>query len=393
MADEGWLDAERAWALEPRSQERLEAAIVARRRAGVVVPLRLLVARRSASLMFEPIEAPRGSSRVRYWSTQEDVRSRTLIEGSLVPRHSYWGVTADPFDRIWGRVRDQVAALAIPGLEIESPSDMTLTEVGALDSLRVVAFVCDGRVVTSRGVTELGRLRSLEHLELTLSSGVRRDFFAPLRDLPNLTSVVIESHDPSTELDLTPLRRLTSVVLSLGNVGAALRSLADRRDLESLSLRSEDLVRVDELSSLEGCTRLRRLEVSGPGVDGAPAGLVKSLRALGQLEEVSVQCRGLPPESHAELTAALPRCRLGIPVDLVVSLPSGAAPGYPCPRCGQPLADRPGQEEREAPESHLPPTGKDYEWVETTRGYQLECSSPGCRPFQFVTSRTDRRYL
>ena len=133
---------------------------------------------------------------------------------------------------------------------------------------------------------------------------------------------------------------------------------------------------------LEGLPALRHLEefaLHGPLTDADFA----RLGELPELRKVDLwRCSGLSAAclqhlQQAGLTELRVRDCSGIDV----------TPGGACPRCGGALGAPPSAPA--APIS-LPPTGGDYEWVETTSSWSLSCTQ--C-PARFSGTSRSRTYL
>ncbi|MEZ6184235.1 MAG: hypothetical protein R3F62_04390 [Planctomycetota bacterium] len=351
MADETLRQLERDWDQDPAALER---AISARRRMGIPVPRRFLMARRLHS-----VKRPDAYS-VFYYAPRSSYDQTLAWKATWVPEHWLWGVRIEhcPDDARRATWRSLLAQHAVPAVSLNESDDALLE---ALEGLPLRALCLNTRTTWSaRGWQAVLALSDLEALDLRARAfRPTVETFAELARLPNLTSLHLEGELLySTKLEslgpgLAELPRLTHLSLKQVSVGDGrdLAALRDMRYLEELELQGP--LRDADLAAVASCPALRTLRLYK--VDGITNAGLAELRGT-RLEQVHVSdCPGI---------------RAGHRVG--------------CPRCGGTIPPPPPEPAPSRPS--LPPTGGDYEWVQVTTSSSQTC--PSCTTVYRNTSQT-----
>lgn len=359
--DRAWREAERAWERDPNPGTLLQL-VRARRQAGAPLPYRLLQAQR-----YRPRACPDALWRVWYLPSGKaypvEVRPSGYPQG--IPEHWLWGFR---FEGARGE-GEGVDPRQLEALETHRPPGLELWESNTelLEALPPIGLrYLDLSSRTSWQPAGWDALASMRELQvLTLASTTTpptAEALEQLGELPGLTSLTLDG-------EITYSLRLEGLE----------RGLAALRRLTHLELSNVTTGNGRDLAGLEALSYLEELELKGPLQD-------TDLEGLGRLSELRTlslyKCEGVTEACLSRL----PRERLQ--AVSVRSCPGiQVKGGDPCPVCGTRLEAPPP--EKPAGLS-LPPTGGDYEWVETTSSWSLRCT--GC-PTTFSGTTRDRHYL
>lgn len=309
MADATWRTHERAWQADPGNQDALQRAIVARRRAGLPVPGRMLQEQVHAPRTFESEHA------LTITVTLPDGRSRgcgrTPGEVELPEHRALWLQPAAPSDAsLAAIVEDGPLAAEVEGLALAPDvTDAGLAHVARLPELRRLDLAGCTKLKAA-GMTHLAGVATLESLDLWSIPGIDTKALAAVARLRRLVSLNLRRCRAVSPVGLSPLSALTELtVLSLGDCpkvdSSALDAVAGLVNLVALDLSSTP---VDDhgLERLGGLRELTLLNLSRTRVTAVGLRRLEALPSLAQLYLVG--CGQDVVRAERDLRKLLPRC-------------------------------------------------------------------------------------
>jgi hypothetical protein len=306
---------ERRLAVDPGDQDALQAAIAARRRAGLPVPGWMLERRVLPGRSFDA-PAP-GAVKVTLPDGREQGVGKTPAGGAglVLPDHRAWWVQPDsPTRRTLPEWVEVLAGEPEPGLSLRPDvRDGDLEPLGSLTHLRGLDLAGCSRL-TAAGLAPLAALTELTQLNLWACSRLDDAGLAlALAHKGSLLRLDLGGCGRLTEAGLAPLARSPELVtLGLRGVHVTSQGLSHLRGLSTLA--ALDLRHCTDLNDagLEHVGRLRELTLLNLSFcAGLTASGLEHLRSLTNLSLLFLVSAGAASQAAQQVLAeALPQCQI-----------------------------------------------------------------------------------